>query len=83
MIHNATPIKATGPLKKNNLTSHEFKIPEIEESANESSDEGSVLWCTEELENNVEETLQLLIYSAKSIIPSKRPLCYLGNSSRT
>ncbi|CAI2174892.1 4203_t:CDS:1 [Funneliformis geosporum] len=74
-------IETIGPLKKKNLTLHEFKISEAE-SANESSDKDSVLWYTEELENIAKETLQLLMYSVKSIIPSKRSLCYLGNSFR-
>src|SRR6266511_3283024 len=76
--------KQRAHLKKNNQTSsYEFKISETESADESSSDEGSVLWCTEELENDAEETLQLLMHGAKNIIPSKRPLCYLGNSSQT
>ncbi|CAI2183308.1 4755_t:CDS:2, partial [Funneliformis geosporum] len=41
------------------------------ESADESSDEGSVLWCTEELENNVKETLQLLMNAKEKKVVAK------------
>jgi len=71
-------------LKKHNHNSHEVMISETE-STDQSSDEDedSILWCTEELDNNAEKTLQLLMHGAKSITSPKRPLCYLGNSSRT
>jgi len=71
-------------LKKHNHNPHEVMISETE-STDQSSDEDedSILWCTEELDNNAEKTLQLLMHGAKSITSPKRPLCYLGNSSRT
>ncbi|CAI2186025.1 2926_t:CDS:2, partial [Funneliformis geosporum] len=43
------------------------------ESTDELSDEGSMLWCTEELENNVKETLQLLM-NADSIFENENSL---------
>lgn len=77
-------------LKKHNPNSHEHKTQWKNkeqdtniQSTDESSEEGSVFWCTDELEDNEEQTLKLLMHGAKRIIPSKRPLCYLGNSART
>lgn len=68
-------------LKKHNQDLHE--VITLSETESTDSDEDSVLWCTEELDNNAEKTLQLLMHGAKNVISSKRPLCYLGNSSRT